>query len=702
MASARLQIIVDGDSEDGKKALDEIAKALGDLDKTTEETEKTTQSFWESTAAVAVGGAIANGISLLADGLAGVAQNMADVANAASDAKTILGDLTSEVDMGTLLNDAQLLASRFGVDTADAVNAVKTLMSEFGVTSDEAMSIVISGFERGLNTSGDFLDSIGEYSNLMADNGFRAEEFFSIMETGMAGGALGTDKAADAFKEFGIRIQEMGDDIFGPEGVLRTAVRMSDGQIAELYRGMQTGTLTVADAYKRLLPQIAAIQNPIERNRAGVALFGTQWEDLGAEAVLAINATNSGLGELIRQGDASRKSIATLGEVWPRLMTAVGVALLPLNDALVDMVNAFIAGEDPVRALTDALDAAGWNKLATAVKAVNRVLEPMFTFIIKYHKGIIGAFVGIATVVIAAYVPAMIAAAGASLAAAAAALPALLAMAPLIAAGIAMAAVGALIAENWDVLVLAFEAATKALGNLGVTFQQLGRVINKWLKDTWDNLSNALESFGVAIWMWIADGIGQLKKQLNNWWSEVESYFGTVLNRFERQMGEWRRALYDWLSSAWPETRAAIMRWWNSFTSYLEQKRNELWTEMKSWGPRLWQWILDIIPKLPGIALQFARAVWEAITAALTTAFRNAAAFGNNLLGLFWSAPPKTAAVTLKPVRTSSGQRMSAGYNAVAGGTVVNNYYNYAPVYSATPSRPSADFQLMQSMARAV
>jgi hypothetical protein len=221
VANARLQIVVDGDNEDAKKALEQIGKALGDLDKQTDESSKKQDDFWGNLSSIAAGGVIANGIGAVASGIGGIVSGMMDVSAAASDARTILGGLASDVDMTALLNDANLLSTRFGVDTADTVAAAKTLMSEFGLSGDEAMNIIISGMEGGLNASGDFLDSIGEYSNLMSDNGFSAEEFFSIMETGMVGGALGTDKAADAFKEFGIRISTGGfgfDPGHGPAG----------------------------------------------------------------------------------------------------------------------------------------------------------------------------------------------------------------------------------------------------------------------------------------------------------------------------------------------------------------------------------------------------------------------------------------------------------------------------------------------------
>lgn len=317
---------------------------------------------------VAAGAAGVLGGVLLA-GIAAVGSGLLEVSEKAAVVKRSLGEL-GNAEMGAVLNDAALLEARYGVELPEAVGAASTLMSEFGLTSDEAMAFIVSGFDKGLNASGDFLDSIGEYANLYADNGFAADEFFSSMQTGLAGGVLGTDKAADAFKEFGIRIQELGDDVWGPDGAMRHDLGMTDEEITTLFEGMRDGSVTVADVYDTIIPKLRAMDDPIAQNTVGVKLFGTQWEDLGAEAILAIDTTMTGMDDMATSADESRGRIESLGEIWPRIWGGFVAALAPANEAILNFINALGGDTEALAALP------GWaQELVGAVQGIPGAID---------------------------------------------------------------------------------------------------------------------------------------------------------------------------------------------------------------------------------------------------------------------------------------------------------------------------------------
>lgn len=709
MASARLQIIVDGDSEDGKKALDDISRALGDLDKTTKDSEKTQQSFWESTAAVAVGGVIAEGINALAGGIGSIVQGMGEVASAVSDAKTVFGDLASEVDMNSLLNDAALLSSRFGVDTAESVAAVNTLMREFGMTSTEASDFLIAGFEKGLNTSGDFLDSVGEYSNLMADNGFAAEEFFSIMQTGMAGGPLGTDKAADAFKEFGIRINEMGDDIFGPEGVLRTTMGMTDDDITALYEGMQDGSVSVADAYKTIIPQLAAIEDPIARNAAGVALFGTQWEDLGASAIIGINAAETGLGDIADAASVSRDSIATLGEIGPRVMTFITAKLLPLNDAAVAFVNALYNAQNPFQAFIDALMAAGWTDMANGLQAVYDALAPIVAFVMENREAFVAAITAFAAVITVAFIPALWGMASAAAAAAAAAIAPFL---PLIAIAAAVAAVAYVVVDNWDVLVKAFETAGGGIEGVGAALGTLAGIIWDWISSALGPLLTALADWAEALWQWIVDSWPGVVEQLGVWWGKFTDWLKGLPAKIGPFMVTAGEAMIDWIGGLWDLAKPHLEDWWGDLKTWFEGLPESVKTVAGNIGSALIDGIIDGVTKMKDSMFDALKGVVDGALSGVmqffgiespSTVFRDevgmqlGAGVAEGIIGSIGQVRAASTALSAAAL-TGAGR----GLSATAAQQSITYNYNYAPVYSAVPSNPSADFQLMQSLARAV
>jgi len=223
----------------------------------------------------------------------------------------------------TVTEQALAMRDAFEYEVGDTVGATATLMENFGLTSVEAMDFLVAAQQKGLNSSGDLLDTIGEYSVQFSEGGATAGEFFDILEEGNAGGILGTDKAADAFKEFGIRIK---DD----SATTKTALEDIGLSYDTLKQGFADGSITTIDAMQLVIDKINEIDDPVERAKAGVALFGTQWEDLGESGVLALGNVEDALGE-------TEGAAATLNEQYKTNASEIEAATREWEDALVDV-----------------------------------------------------------------------------------------------------------------------------------------------------------------------------------------------------------------------------------------------------------------------------------------------------------------------------------------------------------------------------
>lgn len=277
------------------------------------------------------GGAVVTGAGAMGAAIVAAGDASLDLQRNLDATRRQLGDL-SDQELLDATHNAQLLEKAFGTGMDENIQAAGVLMKEFGLNSSEAFDFLATGYEKGLNNSDDFLDSIGEYSNLFAQNGFAAEEFFSTMETGMAGGVLGTDKIADAFKEAGIRIQELDDDMLD-------SLEMIGVNVDAMFQGLQDGEVTVADAINTILPAIQSMENPIQRNAMGVKIFGTQWEDLGQQIVTSVDTGKTSLDDLAGSTDALGEKWASLGTFFSQGMDQVLLALSPATDAFLQFVN---------------------------------------------------------------------------------------------------------------------------------------------------------------------------------------------------------------------------------------------------------------------------------------------------------------------------------------------------------------------------
>lgn len=221
---------------------------------------------------------------------AGFGENLSDAFAMATTAAGKFKDSTS-ADLESIIINAKKLSDTFGSDYNDNLSAVQTLMRDFGISSTEAFDLVTTGFQKGLNGSGDFLESITEYSTQFANGGADAGEFFSVLETGLQNGILGTDKAADMFKEFRVRIQD--DSKTTKESLESIGI-----DPVKFAADLDSGKMSVVEAFQIIQNKLKEVDDKGVQVRAGVGLMGTQFEDMGTQAALAVDTTKTKLQDM--------------------------------------------------------------------------------------------------------------------------------------------------------------------------------------------------------------------------------------------------------------------------------------------------------------------------------------------------------------------------------------------------------------------
>lgn len=206
------------------------------------------------------------------------------------------GLLPPDADQETiegLTTRALALADTFGLDVSQAVRAAGQMIRT-GMAGDgaEALDLLTRGFQETGDLSGDLLDTVTEYGTKFRDLGLDGQQAMGLISQGMQAGARDTDKVADAVKEFSIRAIDGSEQT--AEGFQRIgldAKRMAD-QIA-------AGGPEAAGAMDQVLDKLRQVEDPVARDAAAVALFGTQAEDLG-DALFALDPSQAvdSLGEV--------------------------------------------------------------------------------------------------------------------------------------------------------------------------------------------------------------------------------------------------------------------------------------------------------------------------------------------------------------------------------------------------------------------
>lgn len=230
--------------------------------------------------------------------------------------------LTAATEGALALRDA------FEYDVAESTRAAEAIRKNFGSSAEEAFSLIAAGAQNGLDYSGELIDTINEYSSQFAKLGFDADGMFNILQAGADGTAWNLDKVGDAIKEFSIRAIDGSDTTV-------EAFTSLGYNAEELMATFAAGGEGANDAFFDVLDTIMAVDDQVERDALGVALFGTQWEDLGVEAMEAMgNASQAAYdtGDALEQ--INQVKYNDLDSALQGIGRQIEVALLPAADAM--------------------------------------------------------------------------------------------------------------------------------------------------------------------------------------------------------------------------------------------------------------------------------------------------------------------------------------------------------------------------------
>lgn len=264
------------------------------------------------------------------------AQNPDAQFNQIAEAITLTGralDGLSSEGVEQVADDALKISQQFGQDLPATIGATEQLIEQFGLTSQQATDLLTTGLQT--IPADDLIDSISEYSNQFAQAGFTAEQFFSTLSSGTAGGVLGTDKAADAVKEFQLNFIEGNDQIkesFATLGLSYDAYRQA----------VDSGQISIADTFSAVVQSAGQVDLSISSNRAAIAGLGSQFEDLGAQAIASLDTTGQGFTNVEGAADKLDERFNTLGGAFTQIGREFILAFKPIGDTILELVNGAI------------------------------------------------------------------------------------------------------------------------------------------------------------------------------------------------------------------------------------------------------------------------------------------------------------------------------------------------------------------------
>ena len=269
-------------ADDFEGGMARIQRSLGISEKEAKDLNETARDIWKE--------GFAESLEEVEGGLLSVRHNIKDL---------------SEEDLKEVTRNALFLARTFDSDVNEVTRAGQNLMKGFGITGERAFDLMAWGGQKGLNFSQEMFDNLSEYSPLFAKMGFSADEYFQLLEKGSKAGVYNLDYINDAMKEFQIRIKDGSDSTSEAMG------EMSESTQA-VWKSFLNGKATVKDVHNAVINDLSSMEDQTKANELGVAVYGTKFEDLEADAMYSLGNITGGIenvdGAMKRSGDAVDKT----------------------------------------------------------------------------------------------------------------------------------------------------------------------------------------------------------------------------------------------------------------------------------------------------------------------------------------------------------------------------------------------------------
>lgn len=468
----------------------------------------------------------------------GFGDSLGEISNDVGKLKGMFNDL-GQKDFNNLAKGAYTIADLYDVGTDEVGKSVKTMTANFkGLSQTDALDLMTTAFQKTGDYSGDLLDTFNEYSPYFSAMGMSAKDFTNVLVKGSEVGAFNMDKVGDAVKEFSIR------SIDGAKGTAE-GFKTIGLDANDMATKIAQGGDSAKTAFAATIAGLANMKDPVKQNAAGVALFGTQWEDVRSNVVLAMGDGKDAVGQF---KGATKEAETTMhsgfGErmlsMWRTLKTTVAEAFSSSGGSeMLSSLASTAEGLIPVFSSLVSTAVSGVSSIVSNWSSISGVISALSPILAGTAAGFATFKIGILAVT-AAQNAWKIATSGVQIATAL--LNGTLAISPLgwvaIAIG-AVIAVGVLLWKNWDTVRAAASALWSGLktafsGVMSAAKSFISPVVGFFqsLIDKWNSFKSAVANFKMP--KISLPSLGGLKKYIPGFASGTNSAPGGIAQVHEK------------------------------------------------------------------------------------------------------------------------------------------------------------------------
>lgn len=545
----------------------------------------------------------------------GFGESLDDVKLALVQTKQNIKDINDE-DLNEVVTQAMTLAKTFDSEVNEVTRAGNNVMKGFGVSSKEAFDLMAFGAQNGLNFSNEMFDNLSEYAPLFGKMGYSADEYFQLLIQGSEAGVYNLDYINDAMKEFQIRLKD------GSKSTSDAMGAMSEGT-QKVWKDFLSGKATVKDVSNTVLAELQSMDNQAKANELGVALYGTKWEDLEAEAMYALGGIDGQLKNVEgTMGEMVQTQEQTFGQQFQSMIRDVKSAFVPLGETLIELGKDILPGlKKVVESISNTFSGLSPNtqKLVLAFIAITAAIGPFLMIVgslIMIFGAVSAACTALSISMMAAFwwVFAIIAA-----------------LAAIVAIVIYWDEIKAYLIAFWETLKQVFSTAWE------------------WIKATCVNIFNGIKDFfakwGLTIISVIMGPLGILGLLIYKNWESIKTAALNIWN-----------AITSFLSKVWDPVSQVITTVWNFIKQYLTAIWTALklilipiFTAIKNYITNVWNNIKLVSSTVWNAIKAGMLIIWELIKTAVTTYFN----IYKTIITTVWNAIKTVSTNVWNTIKTS-------------------------------------------------
>ncbi|MFF8839573.1 phage tail tape measure protein [Streptomyces sp. NPDC015130] len=219
-----------------------------------------------------------------------------------------IGDVSeAEGGLEGVTKKALALAQTFDQDLAMTTAAVGQLMrTGLAKSADEAFDIITVGLQGAADKSGDYLETLNEYSTQWRRVGVDGKAATGLLSQALQAGARDADQVADAIGIFGETALKGGTAV----DTAYKSIGLSSKTVAKL---MREGGTSATQAFQMTMDALRGTEDRTVRLNAAAALFGDPANIMG-DALYALDpASAAAAGGMDKASGAADRMTATVG-----------------------------------------------------------------------------------------------------------------------------------------------------------------------------------------------------------------------------------------------------------------------------------------------------------------------------------------------------------------------------------------------------